>query len=41
MGVPFLSQYYLILHYKDNLMGFATKNLDASAADTTILTGSG
>ncbi|KZO95678.1 acid protease [Calocera viscosa TUFC12733] len=31
-GVPFLDQYYVAFHYGANMMGFATRNLGASAA---------
>lgn len=37
MGAGFLSQYYVILEFRANLMGFATKNLAASAATVNPL----
>jgi hypothetical protein len=40
MGAPFLDQYYIIFHFVDNVIGFATKNLGASAATTSVLIGS-
>lgn len=39
MGAPFLHSYYLIFHYQANLMGFATKNVAASAATSAVLIG--
>lgn len=36
-----MSQYYMILEYRANLMGFATKNLAASAATVNPLQQSG
>ncbi|KZT51842.1 acid protease [Calocera cornea HHB12733] len=34
-GVPFIDQYYIAFHYAANLMGFATRNLGASAAGSS------
>ncbi|EJU04501.1 acid protease [Dacryopinax primogenitus] len=34
-GAPFLHQYYIAFHYAANLMGFATRNLGASAAHSS------
>lgn len=41
MGIDFLTDWYVILHYEAGMMGFATKNVGASAATTSVLTGSG
>jgi hypothetical protein len=39
MGAPFLDQYYLVFHYKANVMGLGKKNLAASAATTSVFIG--
>lgn len=41
LGLQFMVDYYMILEYRSNLLGFATKNVDSSAATTSVLTGSG
>ncbi|EJU04521.1 acid protease [Dacryopinax primogenitus] len=38
-GVPFLDQYYIAFHYEANTMGFATRNLGASAASSAPFIG--
>lgn len=41
LGVNFLSNYYVIFEPQANFMGLATKNVGASAATVSVLTGSG
>ncbi|EJU04507.1 hypothetical protein DACRYDRAFT_105564 [Dacryopinax primogenitus] len=38
-GVPFLDQYYIAFHYEANTVGFATRNLGASAASSAPFIG--
>ncbi|EJU04519.1 hypothetical protein DACRYDRAFT_105575 [Dacryopinax primogenitus] len=38
-GMPFLHQYYVAFHYTANMMGFGTRNLGASAAQSKPFVG--